>query len=172
MRWRNWFWPAYFWRKRSRSASPERKRARSSDSRRTLISIARHELAEFPFRTPRRADAIDHRLAGAPRYYQPGAGDDVRRQLMECLEVVAEGFLDEMPLLDPRRPDVLLQEFLGRRGHQGRNLRFLLHILSPRSKIYILVEHRSRAPLARRRPPSARSRCRTRRGHGAAYGTG
>jgi hypothetical protein len=24
---------------------------------------------------------------------------------------------------------MLLQEFLGRRGHQGRNLRFLLHVL-------------------------------------------
>src|SRR4029078_5277676 len=90
MWWRNWFWPAYLARKRSRSGSPERKPARSSDSRRTLISIRGHQVAKGPVGAAGCLDSLEELLARIAGDDEARGKDDIGGQLLERLQVMQE----------------------------------------------------------------------------------
>src|SRR5882724_11005261 len=104
----NWFCPAYWRRKRSSSGEPDWKRDRSSPSRSGLISIA-HQFAEG-FRRLTGSHLLQDRCSGSPRHDQLGMDDDVRRQLLQCLQVVPESLLDEMAFLHAGGADVPLKQ--------------------------------------------------------------
>src|SRR5213593_3231752 len=96
---RNWFCPAYFAKKRSRSESPERNAARPSDSRSALISIALHQVAQGLGGLARRLQALEHLLEGLLRQHQAWRDHRVSRQLVERTQVVAQRRLDQVTLL-------------------------------------------------------------------------
>ena len=69
------------------------------------LSSITHQVAERPGRFAGR-DLLQDRLAGLPRHDELRMDNDVSRQLMESLEMVAEGLLDEVPFLHAGRTEI------------------------------------------------------------------
>src|SRR3954466_10122125 len=113
MWWRNWFCPANLAKKRSRSGSPERKPARSSSSRRALISIATHQVHELPAGLSWGAEAFDDLLERTARQQDASRYEHIRRKLLERPQVVPERRFDHVPLFHSGGLDLALEQFLG-----------------------------------------------------------
>lgn len=94
-------------------------------SRSALISIT-HQAAEGRVRLARLQLLQDH-LARLPGDDDPRVNDHICRQLLQSLEMVAKGLLDDASLFEAGCTHVPLEQLLGRPRDQREDLGFVLH---------------------------------------------